>query len=93
MQACLKNPDCACFTAVPYFDTSCMMNELANATKIAKTKCVSPSEEGSFGHCSKILKGGAPLVAKCNKCTITATTARARVIRNRVRDFKKWKIA
>ena len=55
------------------FDTSCAsLKELDSAAKIAKTACVSPSQEGSFGACSKVLKGAAPLVAKC--CTSDPTT-------------------
>ena len=99
MQACLRSPDCACFTAVPVFDTSCAsLKELDTAAKIAKTACVSPSQEGSFGACSKVLKGAAPLVAKC--CTpdptttttvTTTTTGSARIIKNRMRAFNQFK--
>ena len=84
------------------FDTSCAsLKELDSAAKIAKTACVSPSLEGSFGACSRVLKGAAHLVAKC--CTpdptstattttvTTTTTGSARVIKNRMRAFNQFK--
>lgn len=89
--ACLKTGTCDCFKAVPAFDTSCTsIKDLNTAAKTAKTKCNSPNEAGSFGACSKALKGAAAQVGKCRPGggATTTTTKSARALRNRIRAFK-----
>merc|ERR1712106_55946 len=75
-KACLKKCECSCFTALALVSDTCTkFNTMESSTKVAKRKCTSPSETGSFGDCRTQERKVAYYGEKCKPdCPGTLTT-------------------
>merc|ERR1711892_853567 len=75
-KACLKQCECSCFTALALVSDTCTkFNTMESSTKVAKRKCTSPSETGSFGDCRTQERKVAYYGEKCKPdCPGTMTT-------------------